>query len=171
MTEATTISTRQRDLSQQVYRRLRRERNHRFLRGILMVILVSVGMIVLAISNRDTQAVKTSANIARALADALQQSYDHNGRAARRLPNITLGSRYIRDVVTFNVYYPDQIRTARRVGVCCSKRPLELYLRPSGRHVVLFDGEHYSVEWMPESEFQQRAFGLGLAPHPGATTD
>jgi hypothetical protein len=158
-------------LSQQVFRRLRRERNRRFLRGVVVVILVTLGMVALAISNRDTQALKNSARVAQALADEFQSAFDREGGAPRQLPAIQLSNRYIRDVITFNVQYPDQIRTSRRVGVCCSKRSIDMYLHAPGRHLVLFDGERYFVQWVTENEFQQRAFSLGLASHPGTASE
>ena len=170
-TDTATLSRSQQILSQQVFRRLRRERNRRFLRGIVVVILVTLAMVALAISNRDTQALKSSARVAQGLAKEFQKAFDHDGRAPRHLPAIQLNNRYIRDVIKFNVNYSDQIRTSRRVGVFCSKHSIDMYLRFPGRHLVLFDGEKYFVEWQTESEFQQRAFSLGLAPHPGTATD
>lgn len=160
-----------RALSQQIQLRLRRERNRRLLRGVLVLVVVTGLLIVLAITNRDRQAIRHSHRVGIRLTRAFQAEFDRTGIAPRRLPPVNLRARHIRDAVIFNVYYPDQIRTARVVGVCCNRSPVSMYLDPPGRHVVLFDGREFQLEWMLETEFRERAYALGFASLPGAATN
>lgn len=153
-------------ITRQVVNRLRRERNRRFLRDCLLVVLVTAGMIALAITNRDAQAYRYSGNAAQRIATALQAEFDRTGEAPRQLPAVADGAELARDSLLFNVFYVDQIRSNLRVGVCCSKHPLPMFLRAPGRHVVLFDGKRYYTEWMTEDEFERRAYPLGFSLQP-----
>jgi hypothetical protein len=62
----------------------------------------------------------------------------------------------------FNMFYVSQQNPQGEVGVCCLEKPVRFYLRAEGRVVILFDGEHFSARWMPESEFRTQAEQLGF---------
>ncbi len=52
------------------------------------------------------------------------------------------------------------------VGVCCCAAVHDLFLRPDGRHVIVFDGTKYELRWMTEAEFARQGPELGLDVPP-----
>ena len=134
-------------LTLQVQQRVRRERNARLLRGIGLTVLVTVVMVMLAISNRDQQAYKRSSQSMQELVALLE-----NQPGVRiRLPN----SKWV-----FNTRFRDLANERGKGGVCA--RPVDLFLWPDGWHVVVLDGETYEVLWMNADDFEAAAPDLGL---------
>ena len=152
------------EIAREVRTRLLMQRNWRVVRSCLLVLAVTIVMLLLAIHTRDTQTLKQSARLTRALTEALQASLDRTGRPLRQLPALDTpeDTRFILDRYAFNVFYADQIRTARLVAVCYPRGPLSMALRQTGRHVVFFDGERFSVRWFPEDEFRRQASSWGV---------
>jgi len=148
---------------ERVRARLLRERHRRLARQIALVTLVSVGMIVVVLINRDRQAMKRSARLAHQVAAAFQEEMERSGRLPPRIPSIdSQTDEVVRQRYLFNLFYPTQVDTQSVVGVCGPKDALQLYLRAAGRHVVLYDDGRFRAQWMPEAELRRRARSLGL---------
>lgn len=140
------------------------ERRRRIWRRLGLILVVTAVIVVLAQAQRDSDLLRRQGDHAkRGVAGALQEIRASIGkppdvlRFAQR-PDDRLSQYY------FNPLYAEHAREDRPAGVACLRAPLSLFLRPAGRYVVLYDGATFRVEWMTESDFQQRADGLGLGP-------
>lgn len=155
------------DVSREVALRTMRERRRRIWRNMLTVVAGLFVMLVLLIINRDSQAVRACEGRMRLAAERMRASL-----ADERLPIGVLLRRgedspklaALRDHVYPNLFYTTQMRGQRLIGLCCCARPHKRMLLADGRYVILFDTQDktFHVEWMDESEFQQRARQLGL---------
>lgn len=152
------------EVTHQVRVRVMRARNRRLARSIALVLAVTAVMIVLALSNRDIQALRSARQTAERIASALQNEFDTHRRPPTdlRFMGHTAEDRALQHAFQFNSFYPTEIRSARSVGVCSRKFPISLYLQASGRFVTFFDGERFETQWLTEDEFRKRAASLGF---------
>ena len=111
-------------------------------------------MVVLSMAHRDSQYVRTcQANIQSAV-ETLEAE-----RGQRGLPLILPlpeAGRSLRNHYRYAPRNANRLGTVRPVVVCYCRRPHRFFLRTSGRHVVLYDGDALTLRWMSESEFEER---------------
>jgi hypothetical protein len=138
-------------------------------------------MVLLSMAQRDEQAVRSCHDRLAFAADELQNRLSRGVTAVDNLP--LPGSTGVAKVATGQPRNEDEAfenrvhyfynadwwrgRHRRRVvGVCSCAAPHQLFLRPDGRHVIVFDGQRYELRWMTESEFARQApeFGLDVPP-------
>ncbi|RMF76209.1 MAG: hypothetical protein D6744_12535 [Planctomycetota bacterium] len=162
--EAPPAAKRPDEIARDVRTRLLMQRHWRFLRSVALVIVMTGVMLFAAIHTRDTQTRKQSARLGRALAAAMQERFDQTHRPPRDLPPLPSPeqTRLARARYTLNLFYAEQIRTARSVAACYPRGPLSMALRETGRHVVFFDGKRFESRWVPEDEFRRRASSWGV---------
>lgn len=153
--------------------RTMRERRRRVWRNVLAVVVVTAGIGVLTILNRDAAAIRSCRKRMEFAALRFQELRDKGlpSEPVLPLPEDVDGAAEsrkrimeLRDHVHYNVFYADRATFTREVGVCCCLRPHSRLFRSSGRHVIILDVDRgvHSVVWMDEAEFARRAEQLGL---------
>jgi hypothetical protein len=173
MTGDTPASLPPTDLTDRAALRAMRESRRRVWRSILTVVVVTLGMIVVLILNRDHQAVRSCRTRMEYAVQELQKRYDNGEHSPLELPlpqdvgDAGDGRREIerlRRHVYYNVLHAARISFAREVGVCCCRQPHTRLLLPDGRHVIIFNVERgtYELCWLDETEFARRAGELEL---------
>ncbi len=145
-------------------RRLRTmlSRRRRFWRSVFTFVIATTVMVLLVLANRDAQQFRRINQEARAIAEALQAKAAETGDLPLLMPNLPSPYGEAAKRYYFNMYYVEQQRWSRPAGVCCSKKPWDFFLRSSGRVVVLYDGDKFVAQWMPEDEFHKLADKLGF---------
>ncbi len=133
-------------LNVQVQRRVRRARNARLLRGVLVTLLITVAMVMLAISNRDQQEFKASRKAMERVATLIVEQPERV-----RLPS----SKWI-----VNRGFAELAAERGEAGVCAG--PVDLFLWPDGWHVLVYRAGKYEVTWMDWRAFRERGSALGL---------
>jgi hypothetical protein len=139
------------------------ERRKRFWRRIALFLLVTIVIVLVALANRDLLQWRDIQKKAALVANALQQTYtDRKQDPPLRFPDLPEPYQELHKRYHFNIFYADQQKSRRRVGVCCLQDPARFFLRADGRTVILFDGKQFTARWMTESEFRAAALGLGF---------
>ncbi len=133
------------------------QRRKRLWRRLAVFVVVAVVMILAALHNRDTQQLRVERKKGRVVATVLQEEYSSRLGPPLMFPSTQELSKE-RKRYYFNMFYDSQ----GKVGVCCLKKPVRFFVRTDGRIVILFDGEHFNSQWMPESEFRTKAKDLGF---------
>lgn len=159
------------------------QRRRRVWFNLMLFLVVTAGMVVLSMAQRDHAALRgTIADCRKRLEfvrDELQTLFDRTGQLAPDelpLPELaasgqdadkTKGSLDDEEFFTLRTHYIYNARYAQAskrqlVGVCCCEQAHDLYLQRDRRHVLLFNGKRYEVLWMSETEFRRRAHELGF---------
>ncbi len=126
-----------------------------------MLVLILAAMVVVSLVNRDTQQIRNEREKGKLIAAALQEDFEPRRQPPLRFPDVPTLSRE-RNRYYFNLFYADRKKLYSEVGVCCLKTPVRLFVRAEGRIVILYDGDQYRSQWIPEAEFCARAVELGL---------
>lgn len=160
-------STRQRSeenpiVAERVRARTADERSRRLLLRGVMIVLIAAAMLFASLANREQQARRGSARLAEAIAAELQVAFHTSQDPPLELPDLGERHRGYRDLFLFNFFYADDAKRQGVSGVCAPREPLSLLLREDGRHVVVFAGDRYRVEWLTEAQFRKQAPGLGF---------
>jgi len=152
-------------------------RRRRVWRSLAVFVIVTAAMVVLSMAQRDYQAVQACRDRLEFTRGQLQELLAHGTVAPLELPmpghsteagGTPAPRKPAEDPFVARAHYFYNARYARQpdrkdpVGVCCCEAPHHLYLRPDGRHVIVFDGQRYSLGWLSEAEFQRRASALKL---------
>ncbi len=168
-TIGTPPSPAEREIAQRVRERVMRERRLRLIRNTVFVGLISLVMLYVALLQRDAQALRTWNAEAKRLAGFFQAEFDLTGAPPLDFPENAADPNYRGDYREFlrsryrlNPLYPQKLAAIRPVGVAVLNDPERMYLRPAGKIVILFDGERYSGEWMPDEEIKGRMRSLGF---------
>jgi hypothetical protein len=149
-------------VEQRVRERTLSERKRRVALNAVLVVIVTGGMILAAMAQRDTQAIRSARRLCDDLAAGLQLSLAREGRATVRMPDLGERTQVAQDIYRFNPFYADMVRIRSPIGVFGMREPLDLYLREEGRFVVLFDGTRYEAAWLAEKDYQGQARDLGF---------
>lgn len=96
------------------------------------------------------------------VAAVLRETYLRRQDPPLRFPRLDPPDERLHEDYEYNMFYANQAKRSPRVGVCCSKEPVKFFVLTEGRVVILFDGEEYSSQWMPEREFRDQADRLGF---------
>jgi hypothetical protein len=163
MTAADSVSVSDGALSERVRLRTMRRRRRRVWRRIVSLVVVAVLMLIALLVNRDWVLSRGISSEASAVTRALQETYERESDLPLLVADRTQPLDSLRERYHFNMWYGNEVRWRPRVGVYCSRKPVHFYLRTDARVVVLFDGDRFSWQWLPESEFQTQAAGLGFA--------
>lgn len=150
-----------RDVSRKIKTRALRRRRSKIIRPIAFYGVVTLGMLVVSILHRDSQAHRTGMEVAGTIAAKLQDEFDRTHRSPRGLPELK-DYPALPELYYFNIFYADSMSGYGESGVCALRRPLRRLLQPEGRFLIVFDGRSYRAQWLEESEFRERATGLGL---------
>jgi hypothetical protein len=162
MASANPVSLDDRALAQRARVRTMQQRRRRLLRRVLTLLVVTVAMVLAILMNRDAQELRAKRKQGETIAAALQQSYDLHHDPPLSLPAFAGANTALQGSYYFNIFYASQQESSQRAGVCCLRQPLRFFVRGEGRIVVLFDGERFTSQWMPESEFRAAARALGF---------
>jgi len=139
------------------------ERRRRFWRRTVLFVLVTVVMVLAALANRDMVHRRDIQGKATIVANALQQAYARRQHdPPLRFPELPEPYQELHKHYHFNIFYANQQKSRRRVGVCCLQDPVRFLLRADGRMVILFDGKQFTPQWMTEREFRAAAPALGF---------
>ena len=171
-----TTSTVKRRLPDPAWQSMARRR-HRIWLNLALFFLVTCGIIVLSMAQRDHDAMRGSLAECRArleyARDQLQALYDRTGQVAPSelpLPRADQADEdaqfVIRTHYLYNARY-SRFPSAGPVGVCCCAEPHDFYLRPNRRNVLVFDGRRYELRCLSEAEFQRQAGALGFQVRKG----
>ncbi len=155
------LTTLDRQAEQRVSLRTLYERRWRFWRRLWLMIAGTITIVVLALAQRDTQRLRYHAGEMERLAEALRGAMAQKGTA----PEILSLARSDSEIATrylFNVNYRQHAERRGRSAVCAMRGPVPLFLRPSRRYLILFDGREFTVEWMSEARFAEQSEALGL---------
>jgi hypothetical protein len=156
-------------VAERVRRRTTAARRRRFVRSAVLFLFLTAAMVLVSLAHRDSQAAK-AAEQCRAWAEyaARELTAKYKGRM---LPLLLPHREKDRERVRTHYHYEwsndRHVAANERVGVCCCKQPHRFFLRPDGRHVILFDGEDFRVVWMTEDAFRERAAELRLPVSAG----
>jgi len=154
------------ELTQQARLHTMFRRRRRFWRRAITFTVVTVVIVLVVLTNRDTQRIRGERDNALMVASVLQASYDARGR--KELPlsldfkpeDAALGRRY-----AFNILYVIDKKSRENVGVCWLKDPVRFFVRSEGRWVVVFDktSDRFDAVWVKEDRFREEAARLGFA--------
>lgn len=130
-----------------------------FWRRVAIFTVATIGMLLLALANRDNQHWRSARKEAAAIVAVFQEKFEARGQLLLRFPD--LQPPY--DRYDINILYAEQQKWHGRAGVCVQRAPTVFYFRSAGRIVIVFDGKKFGWEWLTEPEFQDRAdsFGFG----------
>jgi hypothetical protein len=131
-------------------------------RRLVVFVVVTTVMVLAVLLSRDTQQLRAMKKQGEMIAAVLRESYLRRQDPPLRFPPLDPPNERLYEAYEYNMFYAIQAERGPRVGVCCSKRPVEFFVLTEGRIVILFDGEDYSSQWMPEREFRDQADRLGL---------
>lgn len=166
------------DPAERVAKRTVRERRGRVLRSALLFGLVTAGMALVLVVNRDNQQIRSCAARMEYAVGELQRMYDEDTRVPLQLPvppevatstDTRVQAPDRRSHVHYDAFFTARLGRAPQMGVCCCVRPHTRLMLPNGRHVITFDAAQgkYAVQWMDEAEFVRRQDELGLrVPRP-----
>jgi hypothetical protein len=151
-------------LATRVRARLMRHRAWRLARRFGLIFLFSLVIGLLLVQTRNTQTLQRLEATGEAIAAEFQAEFDRKGTLLPLLmPDRVRPQLAPRlDAFEFNPLYPILRMTHSEVGVCCSARPVPLFLRSDVRMVIIFDGRRFRAERMIEEDFQRRREALGL---------
>lgn len=150
----------------------RRRRRRRVWLSIACYGLATAVMVFASLAHRDYRAVRSNERLMGELQALFQADYldrplpqklpldDPEG------PRVDVNWRKRLCYVPQNQWRLDELE---RVAVCYNDVPLTFYVRPDGRHLILFDGREYTLEWLSEAEFRQQhdRYGIRLVTdHP-----
>lgn len=150
-----------REVSRKIRARAFRRRRSKIVRPLAFYGIVTLGMLIVAVLHRDTQAYRSGLEAAEKIAAKLQAELDGTRRPPRQLPELEEYSG-LTEVYYFNIFYAESVTTSGESGVCCLRRPSRRLLQSPGRFVVLFNGREFRARWFDEEEFRARATALGL---------
>lgn len=139
-------------------------RRNRIVLNILLIVGICSAMVYVSMLQRDSQKLKNLRTSVDRVVAALVESHQTAHAPLAFLPGPN--GQSVSDVsgaYFYNIRYISMHqRRGSPVGVFCSREPATLFLQEDGRYIVLYNGEGFSVQWMPEPEFDQQARGLGL---------
>lgn len=138
------------------------ERRKRFWRRIVIFVVVMAAMVLAVLASRDTQHLRAVQKEGAMLADALQENYARQQELPLLFPIFKEPYEELHRRYFFNMFYAYQQEWRKQVGVCCLKDPVRFFVLTEGRLFVLFDGKHFSSQWMNEADFQAAAESLGF---------
>lgn len=138
------------------------QRRGRLAWAMVWFVPVTAMLVVLSMLQRDVQAQRAARRQADVLASAFQADFQRLGTFPLQMPEEAASDRTIAERYFFNFFYSSRLSTSGRVGVCCMRVPLRLFLAPRGRFLVVFNGRTFSSEWLTELEFKAQAALLGL---------
>lgn len=173
MTDEAPAQSRAPELEDRAALRTLRERRRRVWRSMAGVLVITLGMLVLLVINRDNQAIRSCRSRMEFARAELQRLHDDGSLPPRVLPwpapvEGVRGQSRARVTASGHVHYDPfhstRFGAASRVGVCCCKKPHTRLFFSDGRHVVIYDVQQgqYELQWMDEARFAQEAEGLGL---------
>ena len=125
-------------------------------------------MVALSVVVREQEDIKACRDRMTYAAAELQRIHDEGGRIPYELPLPDEGSR--RYHFLYNSLYTNQVsRSVPEVGVCCCVHAHRGLFMPNGRHIIVCNVNEgtYTVEWVSEADFAERAEKLGLHVMPG----
>ncbi len=168
MTMDSTSGAGRSDASERVGRRTIASRRRRVVRSAAALFVAVLAMAALSIVVREQEDIKGCRDRMEYAAADLQRVHDERGRIPYELPLPEENTR--RHHFLYNSLYPNQVSRSRpEVGVCCCFHPHSGLFMPNGRHIVVYHAERetYTVEWLSEADFAERAEQLGLRVMPG----
>lgn len=138
------------------------ERRRRVWRSAVLFLAVTTTMILLAVSQRDAQAVRhCRGQLERALVE-FERARQAGRAPAPRLAHGPDSPPLLSEHYYYNVLFLDMVRSVRPVATACCAHRHRLFLRPDGRHVMTYDGAAFRIEWMTEGQFLRRSEALAL---------
>ena len=160
-------------LAERAGQRTLRERRRRVWRNVALMVVVTIGMVVLTLLNRDAQALRSCRDHMEYAVGVFQERHDKDEPPLSLLPLPEQAGRgdpaerqllAWRDHTHYNALYFARAGISREVGVCCCLHPHSRFFQPAGRYVVVLDAARgkYELRWMNEDEFRRRAGDLGL---------
>lgn len=152
-------------VTQRVQERVARERRQRFVRHMVFFVIVTAAMVFAIVAQRDARTVRQFQDDASEIARQLQQQLERSGEAPAGLATTDPRLRRVLAAYRFNPGYAVRARADRPAAVYVLGRPIDLFLRPSGRPVVLFDGKRFIARWFDEDELRARADELGIGTY------
>lgn len=138
------------------------KRRGKLIWALLWFVPVTAMLTGLAMLQRDFQAQRSARNQANILATAFQAEYQQHKSLPAQMPQLAPPDAAIADRYFFNFFYSNSLGAAGRVGVCCMRSSLRLFLAPDGRFVIVYNGQSFAAEWLTELEFQKQAKSLGF---------
>ena len=145
--------------------RTMRTRRRRIIRNLGAFVLAVVVMVMLSLAHRDNQAVRSNRDALGHLPAAFEDALAHGGLPRKLPPPPGVSpdeATHWRDRLLYLRGNVTKLGRHERVAVAYMDRPLSLFLRADGRHLVLFDGEHFERVWMTETELRERADELAV---------
>ena len=132
---------------------------------IILFTIITAAMIFVAVINRDTMELRDQRRIAQRIAEAYERKTAERGSPPLTFPYDAVPED---DELPFDLFYPNifyaaQASESSPSGVCCLKKPVNFYVRTTGRTVVLYDGAHFDAQWMTEDDFRKKAQALGFS--------
>ncbi|MFO0840522.1 MAG: hypothetical protein U1D55_18600 [Phycisphaerae bacterium] len=138
------------------------QRRSRVIRSLVTVTIVTIGMLVLALAQRDQQAIRQC----RAQVDRTIARLRHDqaaGHVPTTLHDPSTDDPNAPDHFAYNPLYAQLRRNTPLVGVACCAEPHQLYLRSAGRHLIVFDGKDFRSEWVREDQLAARLETLAFS--------
>ncbi len=129
-----------------------------------MIFVLATGFMgYLSILNRDHQAFVADQRRMVFWRDQLNDARQAGQQAPATLPIPRGDSKGVRETHIYQSLYDDVQQSRRRdTAVVYRYVPVSFFLRPAGRHVLVFDGKELRIMWIPESEIDEQAAALGM---------
>lgn len=137
-------------------------RRARMLRGMAWMVGLSVLAVLVTMYNRDVQALARDEKRMAFWRDHLAGLHERGGAAPLDLPLPPGDRQGTRDAFQYNYFYVRDAANHGRGAVAYRKEFLELFLRRSGRHVLVFDGDHFQIEWLRGELDSPQAEAMGI---------
>lgn len=145
-----------------VARRTLSQRRRRVWRELLLLGVGTVIMVIVAMANRDYQAVENARTRMERVAAYLQKLHNNKRPFPLEIPMLKGDDAEARELYLYNSLFTDSLLRRREVAVCYRIRPMRLFLRTDGNFVLVFDGKNFRVEWLTVDEAHEKADDYGM---------
>lgn len=142
--------------------RLAASRRRRILIGLLAVVGVTGVMVMLSLVTRDLSDLRRCRSQLEFVRDRLGIPSETN-----LLPFVLPQPEDPRTALAGHYRYMPSNATlphaSSGVAVACCAKPHSMFIRESGRHVLVLEGSRYEIRWLTEAEFAATAQKLGVS--------
>ncbi|MDX2199833.1 MAG: hypothetical protein SF069_12795 [Phycisphaerae bacterium] len=134
----------------------------RLLRGAVLFVISLAVVLLVSMYNRDTLEVQADEARMRFWQQRFTAIQAQNDLAPMVLPLPPGQAPSLLDGFVYTRWFDLVALNRGGTAVVYRREPLRFFLRPAGRHIVVFDGRKFRIEWVAERDFAERAGAYGI---------
>jgi hypothetical protein len=141
-------------------------RRARIIRRLTLMGIATLAAVAVTLWNRDMQAFVAEERRFNFWKAYFVDLHAQGKISPLEVPSPPKSNRRIWDVYGYNITYPTDALNHGRTAVIFRRSALDQFLGESGRHALVYDGNNFSVVWLPGSEPSAEAKALGIDTAP-----